>query len=230
MFSRVLWSRTVRAVAAVGLTIGTVADQDPLWWWLVPLGAFIVASESVSGWRDRRRDAIGQVVDRRVVRAMADLGALSGDNYDFWVIEVYLSQRTWTPTGPKTTLVRQLPLALTDVQPLPAQVPASGDGALATSFKDRKPAVWWNLHLGPALTDNDAYTTQFDHDHRTAYGAISVTPLADSAGRNCLGVLVVQAKPDPIHVTAAVGVFRSPEGRRRIFETCQDIFLALTAR
>ena len=230
MFLSVLWSRTLRAAAAVGLTIGSVANQDPLWWWLVPLGVFIVASESISGWRDRNRNAVLQVVDQRVVRAIADLGAVSGDNYDFWIIEVYLLQWTWTSTGPARRLVRQPPLALTDVQALPAEVPTSGDGAFAASFRTRKPAVWWDLQFGPTPTKHESYTTQFDHDQTAAYGAISVSPLADRTGRDCRGVLVVQTKPDPLHVTAAVGVFRSPEGRRRIADTCHDIYVALASR
>ena len=230
MFSNVLWSRTLRAAAAVGLTIVSVVNDDPLWWWLVPLGAFIVASESISGWRDRNRNVVLQMVDQRVVRAIADLGALSGDNYDFWIVEVYLLQWTWASMRPTRRLVRQPPFALTDVQALPAEIPTTGNGALAMSFNTRKPAVWWDPQIGPAPTESDPYTTQFDHDQTTAYGAISVTPLADQAGRDCRGVLVVQTKPNAMHVTAAVGVFRSPEGRRRISETCHDIYLALTSR
>lgn len=230
MFSSALWSRTLRAAAAVGLTIGSVANQDPLWWWLIPLGAFIVASESVSAWTDRRRNATLQVVDQRVVRAIADLGAVSGENYDFWIVDVYLVRRTWTLAGPKRQLVRQPPMALTHVQALPAQIAASGDDALARSFTDCKPNVWWDLQLGPPPTDSDPYNTQFEHYHTTAYGAIGVTPIADPAGRNCVGVLVVQTKPDPLHVTAAVGVFRSPEGLRRIAEACHDMYVALTSR
>lgn len=225
-----LWSRTLRAAAAVGLTIGSVANQDPLWWWLVPLGIFIVASESISGWRDRNRNAVLQVVDQRLVRAIADLGAVSADNYDFWIIEVYLLQWTWKWTGPVKRLIRQPPLALTDVQTLPAEVPTSGDGAFATSIRTGRPAVWWDLQFGPSPTNRDSYTTQFDHGQTAAYGAISVSPLADGTGRDCRGVLVIQTKPDPMHVTAAVGVFRSPEGRRRIADTCQDIYVALASR
>ena len=163
-------------------------------------------------------------------RAIADLGAVSGDNYDFWIIEIYLLQWTWTSTGLAKRLVRQPPMALTDVQTLPAEIPTSGDGAFATSFRTRKPAVWWDLQFGPSPTNYDSYTTQFAHDQTAAYGAISVSPLADNTGRDCRGVLVVQTKPDPVHVAAAVGVFRSPEGRRRIADTCHDIYVALASR
>lgn len=227
MFSSLLWSRTLRAAAAVGLTIGSVANQDPLWWWLVPLGVFIVVSESISGWRGRNRTGVLQMVDQRVVRAMADLGAVSGGNYDFWIMEVYLLQWIWTSTGPRKRLVRQPPLALTDVHALPAELPISGNGAFATAFRTRRPAVWWDLRFGPSPTKHENYTTQFDQHHTGAYGAISVSPLADHASRDCRGVLVVQTKPDPMHVAAAVGVFRSSEGRRRIADTCHDIYVAL---
>ena len=230
MFSSLLWSRTFRAAAAVGLTIGSVANQDPLWWWLVPLGAFIVVSELYSGLRDRKKTGVLQVVDQRVVRAIADLAALSADNYNFWIIEIYLLQWTWTSLGIGRRLVRQPPLALTDVQALPAEVPISGDGAFATSYRNRKPAVWWDLQSGPPPTMHDSYSTQFDQEQTAAYGAIRVSPLADPSGRDCRGVLVVQTKLDPIHVTTAVGVFRSSEGRRRIAETCHDIYIALTSK
>ena len=229
MFLSVLGSRALRAVAAVGLTIGSVAHQDPPWLWLVPLGIFIVASEVISGWRNRNKGAVPQAVNQRVVRAIADLGAVSGGNYDFWIIELYLLRWTWTSTGPARRLVRQPPLSLTNVQALPLVVPTSGDGAFATSLRTGRPAVWWNLQFGPCPTEHDSYTRQFDHDQTTAYGAISVTPLAAPAGRDSRGVLVVQTKPDPVHVAAAVGVFRSAEGRRRIDETSHDIYRALAS-
>ena len=228
MFSTLLLSRPLRAVAAVGLTIGTVANQDPLWLWLVPLGCFIVASELISGFKDRNKTEVLQIVDQRVVRAIADLGAVSAGNYDFWIIEIYLLQWSWTSFGRR--LVRQPPLALTDVQPLPVEVPISGDGAFATSFRNRKPAVWWDLQIGPALENHEAHSTQFDQDQTAVYGAISVSPLTDRAGHDCRGVLVVQTKPEPVHVAAAVGVFRNPEGRRRIADTCHDIYIALVSK
>ena len=227
MLSTVLWSRTLRAAAAVGLTIGTVANQDPIWRLLVPLGVFIVASETISAWKDRKRAGILQMVNQRIVRAMADLGATSGDNYHFWIIEIYILQWKWTALGPRKRLVRQPPLALTDVQALPAEVPTSGDGAFPTAFRTRRPSVWWDPRLGPTPTEHDNYSTQFSHDHTVAYGAISVNPLADSANRDCRGVLVVQTKRDTTHVAAAVSVFRSAEGRRRITDTCNDVYAAL---
>ena len=229
MISRFLWSRTLRSTAVVGLTIGTVANQDPLWRWLIPFGIFVIASELVSGLRERHKSGVLQRIDQRVVRAIADLGALSGENYDFWIIEIYLLQRTWTRIGIKRTLIRQPPVALTDVPAVPAEVPFTGDGAFATSFRSRKSAAWWNLELGPPPSQEDSYSTSFDQERTETYGAIRVSPLADPAGRDCQGVLVVQTKPNPLHVTTAVGVFRSPEGRRRISDTCHDIHHALTS-
>ena len=230
MFLSMLLSRGLRALAAVGLTILPVAYEEPLWWWLVLPGAFIVGSEWVSGWRDRKRNAVLQVVDQRIVRAIADLGAVSGENYDFWIIEVYLLQWRWIWRGPARKLVRQPPLALTYVQALPAEISVSGDDAFATSFKTRKPTLWWNLQLGPSPEQHEPYTEEFASDQKAVYGAISVSPLVDGAGRDCRGVLVVQTKPEPTHVTAAVGVFRSSEGRRRIADTCHDIYVALSSR
>ena len=230
MFSTLLLSRPLRAAAAVGLTIGTVANQDPLWLWLVPLGIFIVASEVISGSMDRNKTKVLQIVHQRVVRAITDLAALSADNYNYWIIEIYLPQWTWSSTGIGRRLVRQPTLALTDVQALPAEVPISGDGAFATSYRNRIPAVWWDQQFGPAPEMHESYSTQFGQDQTAAYGAISVSPLVDPFGRDCRGVLVVKTKPNPLHVTTAVGVFRSSEGRRRIDETCRDIYVALASR
>ena len=230
MFLSALWSRSLRAVAAVGLTIGTVANQEPIWLWLIPLGVFIVVSESISAWRDRNKAGILQMVDQRIVRAIADLGAVSGDNYHFWIIEMYLVQWVWTATGPRKRLVRQPPLALTDIQVLPTEIPTSGDSAFAVTYRTQETAVWWDPEVGPIPTDDENYTTKFDPTQQVAYGAICVSPLADRANRNCRGVLVIQTKPDPAHVTAAVGVFRSSEGRRRIADTCNDIHTVLTSR
>ena len=230
MLSTVLWSRALRAAAAVGLTIGTVANQDPYWRLLVPLGVFIIASETISSWKDRKKAGVLQKVDQRIVRTMADLGAMTGDNYHFWIIEVYLLQWKWTALGPRRRLVRQHPLALTDVQALPAEFPTSGDGVFPTAFRTRRSAVWWDPRLGPTPTEHDNYTTQFSQDQTVVYGAISVSPLADSANRDCRGVLVVQTKRDATHVAAALSVFGSSEGRRRITDTCNDIYAALATR
>ncbi len=223
MLSRLFRSRALRAAATVGLTISAVAIQDPLWWWLAPFGIVIVASELLSELNDRKTLSTHNELDRRVMRTIADMGSMTADKYHYWIVDVYVHKWTWTKVGPRKRLVRRAPLSLSDVKPLPRSISTADDSAFARVFKERKPALWWDLQLGPRFNNEENYTTQLDLNHTSVYGAVSINPLTDHANQDCRGVLIVQTKADSTHVAAALSVFRSAKGRRLLADACHDI-------
>ena len=222
-------SRTVRAAAAVGLTVAPALDDPLRWWVLVPLGVFIVASEYFSDRRDHVRARDLQQVDGRLVRTIGDLGSLASGKHEIWTVEIYLPQRQWR-WGFRRRLVRQRLWGLSDATWSDSDMSISDSEAVASAFKSGRRAVWWTPDLGLPPTSGDAdYSTNFNERVKRICGAINVSAVARAEGGASRGVLVVRTSTDQMHATAAVGVFRSEEGRRRIAEACNDIYNALSS-
>ncbi len=56
-----------------------------------------------------------------------------------------------------------------------------------------------------------------------AYGVLSVSPLVDQLGKNCVGVLAVHVQPERDAVVQALGALTSLKGRRQINNACVEL-------
>ena len=175
-------------------------------------------------------DRIAVKVQRRALRVISDLAPISSNRYDLWVVDIYVAKRAMS-AGFRRMLVREISLAHTHTEDVPAAVTVDESNIFGDSFANRKVALWWDVALGePCASDlwATASPKQSADLLEGTYGALSVNPLLNQAGGDCKGVLVVYAERDQEKVASAVSTLRTSEGRRRLREACQDIHRLLT--
>ena len=222
-----LLSRPILVVATLALTIAEfIGPADRPWNWIIGICIFILIHEIVNWRREQnisnRLKRNYESIQRRVLRLIADLSELTANEYDLWMIDLYVPR--------SSKLVRELSIALTDVRIPFHEIPLN-HGLFGRCFKESCQGLWWNIELipqpisTPQLEDHNFWDRldYFNIELEKTYGVISVHPIVDALGKNCLGLLVVHTKRDSETATKALGSLTQSMGKRRLAEACHDI-------
>lgn len=236
VWSGLLWGRPTLVMATIGLTlIGFSKDTDRPWEFILGLAAFIVL-HSIVNWR-RDRNVSGrlgrnyEIVQRRVLRLIADLSDLSAREFDLWMVDLYIPRRSLAlsvraPFVIKKKLVRELSLALTDVRPLPPEIDLNHI-FFGSCFTKSQSGIWWDINLvGVSMGDNNKWheiDSVVNDKLGEMFGVICINPIVDGLGKQCRGLLIVHTKPDSEIATKAHGALTQSEGIRRVAGACEDI-------
>ena len=233
-----LWGRVTLAIATVALAVAGSIEQTQRPWTIFGPAGFIILHAFVNWLRERRlASRLGrnyEEIQRRVLRLIADLSVFTGHAFDLWMVDLYLprwsllvlSRGSLSFAKPKKRFVRELSLALTDVRTVPLEIEMS-HGLFGLCFAQPQPRLWWDRSLAQTHTEANNFWDELDHSVnvklKETYGVISVNPVADSLGRDCLGLLVVHTKRDSEVATKALGVLAESGGMRGLAEACHDI-------
>lgn len=231
----IVWGKVTLAAATVTLAIaGGVGGEQRPWGWILGSAGFIIVHTAVSARRDRsiirRLGRDYDRVQRRVVQVLSELGELSADKYELWMIDLYLPEwqwslvRTWPFFIREQQLSRSLAISLIDVRPQPPIIKRAG-GPHWECFTEAHPMMWFEEHSTVSAPDNlwARYDIVRNADLAGKYGVLSVAPLVDALDRNCVGVLAVHVRPEPETVLQALGALQSERGRHRIRNACVDL-------
>ena len=241
MNERHLWANLVfgnvtLAVATVTLAaISTVSSNDRPWIWIIASSAvFIIIHAAVNTIRDksivRRLGRNYDRIQRRGVQVIADLGQLAGDQFDLWMIDLYLPNFEWSFNSQwpllqrNRVLSRQLAVSLIDMRPQPPSVD-SVSSPHWLSFENTQPLIWFNKDIHTSNDDNawDTLDEATNAELAKDYGVLSIYPLVDQLGKDCVGVLTIHVEPEGNSVLKALGVLQSTLGRHRLTNTCVEL-------
>lgn len=229
-----VWGPYTIAASTLLLTLLSFLDKNNrLWMWiLVILVAIFMFIHTVVGVL-RAQDMVRRLgkrydeIQRNAVQIIAGLGDLSGNHFGLWMVDLYLPSRHWyfmwrIPfIGCKWELSRQLAVSLTDIS---SEKPSCN---LETSlhgqcFTSAEAINRYNKEYLSCL-DNSNWRS-FDETRNlelaSKYGILSLSPIVDQLGRNCVGVLVVHVKPQEDKMRRAIGVLDSYRGQRLIHNAC----------
>lgn len=230
-----LWGRITIVIASVTLTISTAIGGPQSRLWIFGSTVFIVVHTIVNWTRDqnvvRRLGRDHDRVQRRVLDLVSDLGQIAANKYDLWMIDLYLPRWRYRPkkTWPLVErqlrdLSRQLSISLLDARPQPPTIEGQ-DWPHGKCFYETSPLIWF-IEDGFGGSADNAWT-RFDNETNARlaeeYGALSVAPLVDSLGKNCLGILAIHVEPDREKVLLALGALRSSQGKHRINNACIEL-------
>lgn len=218
-------------VFTVAITLGT---------WPVTIGSagFIILHSAANVARDRsivrRLGRDYDLVQRRAVQVVSDLGQLAADQFDLWMVDLYLCEWDWSPKLrrpfklPERVLSRQLSVSLiAERHPPPTTDLQSGLHGMC--FQEAKPFLWINEAIHGESPDN-AWATLEDSSNNEltkSYGVLNVSPLIDQLGKRCVGVMAVHVGPERDVVHKALGALRSPQGCHRINNACVELHALL---
>lgn len=223
-----LFSRPVLVFATLALTVAEfVGTADRPWNWIISICMFILIHEIVN-WR-REKNTSNRLkrnyerIQRRVLRLIADLSELAANEYDLWMIDLYVPR--------SSKLVRELSIALTDVR-IPLHEIQLNHKLFGQCFKESREGLWWNIELISQSVstlqsaDRNSWSKLdllVNNELKQIYGVIRIYPIVGSLGTNCLGLLVVHTKCDSEIATKALGALTHSMGIRRLAEACHDI-------
>jgi hypothetical protein len=234
-----VFGKVTLALATVVLAVASATSGSGRWVWIVGSAAFILLNTAVNAARDRsivrRLGRDYDRVQRRAVQVVADLGQLAADRFDLWMIDLYLPRWKWSYVWRfpflerEQELSRQLSVSLVDARPQPPSVPISS-GPHGTCFQQAKPLLWFLDRVQDLSSFNasDLFDDTTNDELAKVYGALSVSPLVDQLGNNCVGVLAVHVKPERDLALKALGALQSADGRRRINNACVELNGLLT--
>ena len=224
----ILFSRPTLVFATLALTVAEfIGTADRPWDWIVGLCIFILIHETVN-WR-KEKNISNRVIRnyenilRRMLRLIADLSDLAADEYDLWMVDLYVHR--------SSKLVRALSIALKDVR-MPLREIQLNHELFGRCFKKSREGLWWNVELIPpsvntSQSENHNSWNQLhdsvNNELKKIYGVIRIYPIVDTLGENCLGLLVVHTKCDSETATKALGALTHSTGTRRLAEACHDI-------
>ena len=222
-----LFSRPTLVVATLALTVAEfIGTADRPWNWIIGICIFILIHEIVTWRREQnisnRLKINYEGIQRRVLRLIADLSELTANEYDLWMVDLYVPR--------SSKLVRELSIALTDVRIPLHEIPLN-HRLFGRCFKESCQGLWWNIELIPQSgntpqSEDHNFWYKLDHfniELEKTYGVISVHPIVNALGKNCLGLLVVHTKRDSETATKALGSLTQSIGIRRLAEACHDI-------
>ena len=231
-WSNLIRSRPVKVVPTAVLALfGVIGNPDQMWVLILALICFCAAVllEAFNyQWEEEKSDRLGDSYKRisgRVLTLIADLSDLTARQFDLWVVDLYLPQRTSTfVRGNVSKLELSLHVALTDVRVVPDKI-GLDHRFFGCCFTNRRSELWWDITLAPSSADNQ-WESLDSHDNeqlQTGYGVISANPVVDDLRRNCRGLLVVHAMRDAEVATKVLGALNHSEGKRRLAAACRDI-------
>ncbi|HMS12471.1 MAG TPA: hypothetical protein PKD80_05175 [Microthrixaceae bacterium] len=234
-WSEFLWGPVTATLATVVLAVASVVGgADRPWLWIIGSAAFLIIHTMVSSALEQsvvRR--LGRDYDRvqhRAVQIVADLGQLTADQFDLWMVDLYLPrwryswQGRFPFIGRSRSLERQLSVSLIDARPQPPSVDPFA-GPHGSAFAGGQPVLWFDGSMLAANPDNawTSYATQENKRLAGVYGVLNVVPLVDQLGKNCVGVLAVHVAPEPDRALRALGALTTPEARRRLTNACVEM-------
>lgn len=211
--------------------LGVVGSPDSVWVW--GLACVCVGVVVILVIRSHRRQTSRVLVGRnygivlsRILRLIADLADLSAQEFDLWVVDLYLPRKLPKrfSNGQSRDLELSLHITLTDVRSVRDKLDLSND-LFGHCYNERRPELWWDIALAPESEENHWNRLEDGENEqmRTDYGVASINPVVDNLGGNCTGLLVVHAKRDAEVVTKVLSALRHSEGRRRLAAACVDI-------
>ena len=222
-----LFSRPILVLATLALTVAEfIGTADRPWNWIIGICIFILIHEFVNWKREKntsnRLKRNYESIQRRVLRLIADLSELTAKEYDLWMVDLYVPR--------SSKLIRELSIALTDVR-IPLHEISLNHGLFGRCFKESRRGLWWNIELIPQSintlqSEDHIFIDKSDYANielKQIYGVISVHPIVNALGKNCLGLLVVHTKRDSETATKALGSLTQSMGIRRLAEACHDI-------
>lgn len=232
-WSELIWGRPAAVIASVGLALAAFWEASI---WVVLCSVFIVVHAFVGWVRERgvvwRLGANYRDVLRRVLHLLSDLGNLSANGYDLWMIEVYLPKYVWVGMaanwrpGLQRALVRELSVSVGGASEPPHKF-ALTHQLFGRCFRRGRSELWWDRSLtdsslngvnSPAELDEKTYT-----ELERTFGVVSVHPIVDAVGKDCEGLIVIHVGRDSEAATKVLGALTQQEGRRRILGACNDI-------
>ena len=231
-----LWGPYPLTIATVAFAILGFLDDDkrPLLVVIV-IAMFIIVHGAVAHARDRsvvrRLGRNYDAVQHRSVQIVSDLGKLTGNKYDLWMIELYLPRYRWRFPVPERRLSRELSVSLVEVSSQPKELSLNSK-LHGKCFSSANAIIWFDqADLGEPTDETERSVTNewgqltVDENGRIAcqFGVVTVAPLVDYLGRDCLGVLVVHVRPERTKALSARGAILSSEGRQRIHNACVDL-------
>ena len=241
---RFLWGPATTSIATILITLsGLLADEKRTWIWIIilPSAAFILMHATVVAVREL--SIVGRLarkydrVLRRAIELLYNLGDISA--FDLWMIDIYLPARrlnissSWPYISLIKKLSRQLSVSLLDTRhQAPLLDIESGPHGLCFSYE--KPLLWFDeqyLSTPPASIHN--LWTSIDSDDSIelgrTYGILSISPLVDNIGMNCVGVLAVHVAPERDKASYAHGVLCSDKGLGYVKNTSEQLNGILTS-
>lgn len=237
MFSKVKWSglilgRPIKVVATVILAfLGVIGSLGWPWVWILALGCCVVIvlhELMINRWERSRSNRLGRshgIILDRVLTLIADLSDLTAREFDLWVVDLYLPQRSSILSRKHVRkLELSLHIALTDVRNVSNKIDLDHD-FFGPCFNEHRSELWWDVALAPSSEENCwERLDDSNNDHiRKEYGVISVNPVIDNLREDCRGLLVVHAARDAEIVTKVLGALTHPEGKRRVATACVGI-------
>ena len=220
------------AAGAILAFLGVIGNPENLWTWIAAIFflTVILVLEVVNHRREiNKSHPLGmnyKHILRRTLNLIADLSNLTGREFDLWVVDLYLRPNSKTMWGRTYAhkLELSLHIALTDVGVVNSVIELK-DNLFGRCFTDRRSELWWDVDLAPSSEEN-SWVRLADGDNaqiRKEYGIMSVNPVVNDLGRDCLGLLVVHASRDAETVTKVLGTLRERKGKRQIAAACVDI-------
>ncbi len=221
----------VRLVATSTLAVlGFVGEDTPIWVRAVVTVCALAIVVSVfprGRWRDGPTTEYKAVLGR-ALSLLADLGHLTGGEFEVWVVDLYLPRSSYLlwPPGRQRGLRLELRATLTSASAQRTDAPIE-NAIIGSTFAECRPALWWDGRLARSSEENDwSRLDQMSNDElvRKDYGVISAHAVTDNVGADCRGVLVVHVEHDAEVVTKVLGALQQRRGKRTIERACQDIF------
>ena len=231
-WSDLVLGRPIKVVATVILGfLGVIGSLGWPWAWILALGCcvVIVSHELIFyRWEWSRSNRLGRshgIILDRVLTLIADLSDLTAREFDLWVVDLYLPQRSSILSRKHLhKLDLSLHIALTDVRNVSNKIDLDHK-LFGPCFNEHRSELWWDVALAPSSEENqwERLDDSNNDQIRKVYGVISVNPVIDNLRENCRGLLVVHAARDPEIVTKVLGALTYPEGKRRVAAACVDI-------
>lgn len=239
---RIIWGPITATAATVGLAVLGFSDGDNRPWPLIAcIASFLVLHSLINS--VARRNLVARLggryadLQRRALQLVADLSSLGKNQYDLWMVDLYLHRRGyhWTPRWPflvrRRELSRELSVSLLEVSDEPTEVNLD-TGIYATCFELSRSLYWFNEdELGTSggtvsISDRNLWRSLSEQENSEAasrYGLLSAAPIVNQLGKKCIGVLAVHVKPERHKSFEAHSVITSEEGRRDMHNACVEL-------
>ena len=237
-WSNLIRSRPVKVIPTAVLALfGVIGNPDQKWVFILASVCFCAAVllEFINyQWERSKSDRLGdnyKIILGRVLTLLADLSDMTARQFDLWVVDLYLPQRTSMFVRRNVSkLELSLHVALTDVRIVPDKI-GLDHRFFGRCFTGRRSQLWWDVTLTPSSKDNqwESLDSGDNEQLQAEYGVISVNPVVDSLGGDCRGLLVVHAMRDAEVATKVLGALNHSEGKRRLAAACRDIHNYLQA-
>lgn len=238
-WAQLVWGPLSLSIASVALAVLSLLDSDRIpWGWVIAISSFIVVHSAHGyvldqslGHRFHRKS---HDVHQHVLQLIRNLASLTGDRFDFWIVDIYLPRsgygaRRWLKVFPKK-LVRELSISLGDVSNHPAVIDI--EGPFRECINSSTPFVWFNpLSLGGTYelaSQAENYWNRWHlSDTAKKVGLMVVWPIADQVHSSVRGVMIISVKPEKGNPLLAKGSLLSLQSGLHIRDACRELHKAV---